>query len=221
MANHIFGQLLVRSKAPRPSWFLLANQRSFVHQERILVRCYNSITEPSQLYDHRSYIISPPSSRCCLLVTSDIIKKLNRCSNHNQIRTFKNVAEYHNKADDTLHNIQDAIEELIENNFQNGGSDDDVPEVNYANGVLTISLPPHGTWVINKQTPNEQLWWSSPISGPRRYEYVEDMERWVYSRVIGEDGGVSSGGAREDDTLGHILVEEIKKLYNVDLELEA
>ena len=28
------------------------------------------------------------------------------------------------------------------------------------------------TWVINKQAPNMQLWWSSPISGPLRFEYT-------------------------------------------------
>jgi frataxin len=139
-----------------------------------------------------------------------------------QIRTFKNVAEYHDIADDTLHNIQDALEELIEDKFLSDGDDDDIPEVNYSNGVLTIYLPPHGTWVINKQTPNEQLWWSSPISGPRRYEYVEERGRWVYTRIIdgeGSDDFLSSEG--EDDTLGRILVQEIKKLYDCDLDLAA
>jgi frataxin len=30
-------------------------------------------------------------------------------------------------------------------------------------GVLTIRLGDKGTYVINKQTPNRQLWFSSPI----------------------------------------------------------
>jgi hypothetical protein len=52
-------------------------------------------------------------------------------------------------------------------------------------GVLTVDLGNRGTWVLNKQTPNRQLWWSSPIrsssflsstliplvSGPLRFEY--------------------------------------------------
>ena len=29
-----------------------------------------------------------------------------------------------------------------------------------------------GTWVINKQPPNRQVWLSSPISGPRRFDWV-------------------------------------------------
>lgn len=41
-------------------------------------------------------------------------------------------------------------------------------------GVLNVSLGddyPGKAWVINKQTPNRQIWWSSPLSGPRRYEF--------------------------------------------------
>jgi frataxin len=76
--------------------------------------------------------------------------------------------------------------------------------------------------VINKQTPNEQLWWSSPISGPRRYEYVEERERWVYTRIIDGEGSYDfSCTEGEDDTLGRILVQEIKKLYDCDLDLAA
>lgn len=145
----------------------------------------------------------------------------------NQIRLFQNVSQYHDVADHTLHTIQDAVEDMIEDNFDtdtNTGGDDVLPEVNYASGVLTLSFPPHGTWVINKQTPNQQLWWSSPLSGPRRYEYVEERERWVYTRVIEEgDGKESSPVAEidEEDTLGSILTQEIKELYGWDLNLEA
>lgn len=30
-------------------------------------------------------------------------------------------------------------------------------------GVLKIDLGESGTWVINRQIPNRQIWWSSPI----------------------------------------------------------
>lgn len=30
-------------------------------------------------------------------------------------------------------------------------------------GVLSVTIEEVGSWVINKQTPNRQLWWSSPI----------------------------------------------------------
>jgi frataxin len=38
-------------------------------------------------------------------------------------------------------------------------------------GVLTVKLGQHGTYVINKQTPNRQIWLSSPVSGPFRYDH--------------------------------------------------
>jgi frataxin len=143
-------------------------------------------------------------------------------------RKFQTVGLYHNVADETLHSIQDAVEDYLEDNFDSvvtGKKDDeeDIPEVNYASGVLTIYLPPHGTYVINKQTPNQQIWWSSPISGPRRYDYNEIMKRWVNSRVIDEDATGLASDARysEDDSLGGALNKEFEELFGEGLGLEA
>ena len=56
-------------------------------------------------------------------------------------------------------------------------------------GVLTLKFPPAGTYVLNKQPPNKQIWLSSPISGPKRYDWVaeggganETKGEWVYLR---------------------------------------
>uniref|UniRef100_A0A8C9BRA0 Frataxin, mitochondrial n=1 Tax=Phocoena sinus TaxID=42100 RepID=A0A8C9BRA0_PHOSS len=47
-------------------------------------------------------------------------------------------------------------------------------------GVLTIKLGGDlGTYVINKQTPNKQIWLSSPSSGPKHYDWTG--RNWVYS----------------------------------------
>ncbi len=141
-----------------------------------------------------------------------------RIHNIMQIRTFRTVGEYHDVADDTLHLIQDEVESLVEDNLNEEG-DDNIPEVNYSDGVLTMNFPPHGTWVINKQTPNQQLWWSSPLSGPRRYEYDQEREKWVYTRVGGDPGDAAM---KEDgDTLGSILTREIKELYGWDMNIDA
>lgn len=43
----------------------------------------------------------------------------------------------------------------------------------FSAGVLTVYIDGKGTWVINKQPPNRQIWLSSPISGPRRFDWVE------------------------------------------------
>ena len=44
--------------------------------------------------------------------------------------------------------------------------------------MLTLHLGEKGTYVINKQSPNKQIWLSSPISGPKRYEFIETV--WIY-----------------------------------------
>ena len=79
-------------------------------------------------------------------------------------------------------------------------------------GVLTLLFPPHGTYVLNKQPPNKQIWLSSPVSGPKRYDWVvrgggkgdgeeeeeeEEKEKgeWVY--------------LRDGSTLGGLLEEEV------------
>lgn len=116
-------------------------------------------------------------------------------------RSFHTESEFHTIADETLEGIQDAVDETLE--------DEGIPdfEVTFASGVLTLVFPPHGTWVINKQTPNKQLWWSSPISGPRRYEY-EDGE-WVFTR----DDSHSM-------TLSQTLSDEVLQIYNVDISFD-
>lgn len=37
-----------------------------------------------------------------------------------------------------------------------------------------------GTYVLNKQAPNKQIWSSSPVSGPARYDW--DGGKWMYKR---------------------------------------
>jgi frataxin len=60
-------------------------------------------------------------------------------------------------------------------------------------GVLTIDFNEKGTYVLNKQPPNKQIWLSSPVSGPKRFDWVLFSEGqnqkegsgvgdWVYLR---------------------------------------
>ncbi|KAJ4307262.1 hypothetical protein N0V88_000644 [Collariella sp. IMI 366227] len=108
-------------------------------------------------------------------------------------------SEYHAVADDYLETLLTRLEEM-----QDAREDVDVE---FSAGVLTLSLGPHiGTYVINKQPPNKQIWLSSPKTGPKRYDYVTLGEGqhekqdtatgdWVY--------------LRDGSTLNDLLVEEI------------
>ena len=139
------------------------------------------------------------------------------------VRHFQTESAYHQVADETLEDIQDAIDVLLEDVLQQNNDG----EATFASGVLTVRFPPHGTWVLNKQTPNRQIWWSSPLSGPRRYEYDEPNQQWVYTRSssTGQEGDGDSGMDTQQDsavvTLGDTLREEVKELYGVDLELDV
>ncbi|XP_067886660.1 frataxin, mitochondrial [Heterodontus francisci] len=84
-------------------------------------------------------------------------------------------ATYEKLAEETLDLLSDFFEDLADQPF--------VPkdyDVTFASGVLTIKMGESmGTYVINKQTPNRQIWLSSPISGPKRYDWIG--KKWVYS----------------------------------------
>ncbi|KAJ4255596.1 Mitochondrial matrix iron chaperone [Fusarium torreyae] len=111
--------------------------------------------------------------------------------------------EYHDLADAYLDNVVGTFEELQDQR-------EDI-DVEFSAGVLTISWPDKGTYVINKQPPNKQIWLSSPISGPKRYDWCLFGEGqnekegtavgdWIYSRdgtslnqVFSEELGVDIG----------------------------
>jgi frataxin len=109
-----------------------------------------------------------------------------------QVRLFQTEAEYSSIADESLETIQDAVDDALD-------ATSIEYEIENAAGVLTLKMPPHGTWVINKQTPNQQIWWSSPLSGPKRFEYDPESGEWFSTK----DGLY----------LGPFLVQELRHFY--------
>ncbi|KAK2076214.1 hypothetical protein QBZ16_001146 [Prototheca wickerhamii] len=89
--------------------------------------------------------------------------------------------EFHKEADKILEALQDQLDVYLEDNGIEG-------EVEYSQGVLTLDLGSRGTYVLNKQAPNHQIWSSSPVRrggsghsyGPVRYDFREG--RWIYLR---------------------------------------
>ncbi|KAL7271613.1 hypothetical protein RUND412_005614 [Rhizina undulata] len=102
-------------------------------------------------------------------------------------------AMYNQIADDTLDSLLVNLEALQEER-------EDV-DVEFSAGVLTLKLS-HGTYVINKQPPNKQIWLSSPVSGPKRYDWNGELGEWVY--------------ARDGSTLKGLLVEEVGVSYEME-----
>lgn len=81
--------------------------------------------------------------------------------------------EYHRLADRLLESLVDQLEQLSEEYPQ--------LDVEYSQGVMTLECPPLGTYVINKQPPNKQIWISSPESGPDRFDPIGGA--WVSLRT--------------------------------------
>ncbi|KAI9305119.1 hypothetical protein BJ944DRAFT_265760 [Cunninghamella echinulata] len=83
---------------------------------------------------------------------------------------------YHRISDKTLNHMVDILEAI--------GDETDIEDfdLEYSQGVLTLKLGEHGTYVINKQPPNKQIWLSSPKSGPVRYDYDATQHKWFYHR---------------------------------------
>ncbi|XP_013184661.2 frataxin homolog, mitochondrial [Amyelois transitella] len=105
---------------------------------------------------------------------------------------------------ETLESLCDYFEELIEQAPNLKGAD-----VTFSDGVLTVALgSSYGTYVINRQTPNKQIWLSSPVSGPKRYDLVlKNGGYWIYKH-----DGVS---------LHKLLQDEISKIVQNEVDFKS
>lgn len=97
------------------------------------------------------------------------VKKIREpeADNSSGSKLLESAARFHDVADHTLEQVMQLLTPLE--------SEQDDVDIACSQGVLNINLGSRGMWVINKQTPNRQLWWSSPLSGPRRYEYCPSV----------------------------------------------
>ena len=125
----------------------------------------------------------------------------------NTTTTGISEADFDRIADDMLERLCEELEEELE---PTAGEDF---EIDYAMGVLTLVLDESKTYVLNKQRPNRQVWLSSPISGPRRFELdVECREM---------DDGVKRDwrDVRNDESLISVLQGELHEVTGVQLSL--
>lgn len=67
----------------------------------------------------------------------------------------------------------------------------------------------NGTYVINRQSPNRQIWLSSPTSGPKRYDFVPTNKTATEGYWIYKHDGI---------TLHELLQEEIRLIVKREVE---
>ncbi|XP_023483020.1 frataxin, mitochondrial [Equus przewalskii] len=151
----------------------------------------------------------PASASSSLHFLSQIlnVKKQSVCVMH--LRTTGTLGDpgsldettYERLAEETLDSLAEFFEDLADKPYTFEDYD-----VSFGSGVLTIKMGGDlGTYVINKQTPNKQIWLSSPSSGPKRYDWTG--KNWVYSH-----DGVS---------LHELLAAELTKALKTKLDLSS
>lgn len=84
---------------------------------------------------------------------------------------------FHRLADHLLDHLHDSLDTLLDSHPQADSFD-----TSLSMGVLTVKLATLGTFVVNKQPPNMQIWLSSPVSGPSRFDFDQDRKEWIYKR---------------------------------------
>ncbi|XP_061192305.1 frataxin, mitochondrial-like [Saccostrea echinata] len=114
------------------------------------------------------------------------------------LRSQLSESEYHAVADETMDSLTEMFEDLPE-----VAPCDPEYDAQYSSGVLTVKISDKfGTYVINKQPSNVQIWLSSPVSGPFRYDFTD--ETWVYSRT--------------SQTMHELLSEEVSKALDTPVD---
>ncbi|KAJ2119506.1 hypothetical protein IW147_005820 [Coemansia sp. RSA 720] len=103
--------------------------------------------------------------------------------------------EYHKLSDQTMDELVTFLEDLGDT------MEMDDFDVEYTQGVLTLSVGAAGTYVVNKQPPNRQIWISSPVSGPERFDFRKDHGAWVCRKT--------------GSTLGRLLEHELRDILGM------
>lgn len=103
--------------------------------------------------------------------------------------------EYDSASEQTMQSLLDALDIFSEDELD--------MDVEYNSGVLTLTTA-DGTYVINKQPPNLQIWLSSPISGPWQFSFNAALQDWVDIRG-------------SNKTLKSIIADEIKMVVDFQI----
>ncbi|KAF9544617.1 Mitochondrial chaperone Frataxin [Mortierella hygrophila] len=116
-------------------------------------------------------------------------------------------------SEDDYHTASDASMERMVEYFEDLGDEYEIPgyDVEYQvssckkSGVMTLKLGDKGTYVVNKQPPNKQLWLSSPTSGPKRYDFDAQHKIWFYGR--------------DHHSLKYLLDTEITEAIGIEIDV--
>lgn len=115
--------------------------------------------------------------------------------------------KYEQASNETLESLTERFELIFDELADKGEVRlDDDADVTFSNGVLTIKLGKDlGTYVINKQSPNLQIWLSSPVSGPKRFDLIDHT--WIYKHT--------------GETLHQLLARELSEALRIHIDFST
>uniref|UniRef100_A0A8R1U1J7 ferroxidase n=1 Tax=Onchocerca volvulus TaxID=6282 RepID=A0A8R1U1J7_ONCVO len=115
---------------------------------------------------------------------------------YSSVETVLSEDEYEKLANETLNKLADYLD-----TFPDRFNCDGEYDINSSMGVVTAKISEKaGTYVINKQTPNRQIWLSSPLSGPKRFDLVQ--RKWI--------------SIRDNISLDALLNNEFRKIFQTE-----
>lgn len=94
-------------------------------------------------------------------------------------------------------NVLNCIHSVIEDN------EIDCDDINYQDGVLSVSFENKGIFIINLHSASQQIWYASPVSGPY---YFDSSNHWL-SKVTGK-------------SLSETFRDDLKKITGEDLNFD-
>ncbi|KAF2708458.1 mitochondrial chaperone-like protein Frataxin [Pleomassaria siparia CBS 279.74] len=124
--------------------------------------------------------------------------KMSEDTEQSRVPTDISESKYNKLADEYLESLVTKLEAEQEKR-------QDV-DVEYSAGVLEVSVVNKGIYVLNKQPPNKQIWLSSPLSGPKRFDWV------VTGESMHEKEGTGTGDwvyLRDGTSLSEIIRKEL------------
>lgn len=84
-----------------------------------------------------------------------------------------------------FHQLLDTLLEHLVEAIENADTEGDI-DAEYHDGIMEVELKDGAMFVINKHSPTQQLWMSSPRSGARHFAYNETTKHWVDTRSDAE-----------------------------------
>lgn len=85
---------------------------------------------------------------------------------------------------DFSHHVQETFHHLVEEIEENYTDDLDL---DIQEGFLQITSSQGDVWLLNRHSPTQEIWLSSPHNGGHHFSYEKNQEKWLSHRAQSVD----------------------------------